>query len=98
MGILPIDGQRFIDLEGLTGLNTAPAEDALVGIVPIEGIGHIHFVWLRPVWSLLMFNVEEGGGVVHGAVAVVVVADRTVEQMVAKDAVKGFVSRRICTL
>ena len=93
--ILPIDAQRFIDLEGLAGLNAAPAENALVGIVAIEGIGHIHFIRLGLVGDLLVLNCEQLGGVVHGAVAVVVVADRAVEQMVAEDAIEGFALRRV---
>ncbi len=95
--ILPIDAQRFIDLEGLARLNAASAENALVGIVAIEGIGHIHFIGLGLVGDFLMLDCEQLGGVMHGAVAVVVVADRAVEQMIAEDAVKGFALRRIRT-
>ena len=93
--ILPIDAQRFIDLESLAGLNAASAENALVGIVAVEGIGHIHFIGLGLVGDLLMLDREQLGGVMHGAVAVVVVADRAVEQMIAEDAVKGFALRRV---
>ena len=95
MRILPIDAERFIDLEGLARLNAAPAENALVGIVAVEGIGHIHFVGLGLVGDLLVLDCEQLGGVVHGAVAVVVVAHRAVEQVIAEDAVEGFALRRI---
>ena len=74
-------------------MNTAPAKDALVGIVAVEGIGHIHFVWLRLVRDRLMFDVEKASSVVHGTVAVVVVAHRAVEQVIAEDAVKCFALR-----
>ena len=95
MEILPIDAQRFIDLEGLTRLNTASAKNALVRIVAIEGVGYIHFIWLGLVGDLLVLNCEQVGGVVHGAVAVVVVANRTVEHVVAEDAIEGFALRSI---
>ena len=65
-------------------MNTASAEDALVGIVAIEGIGHIHFIWLGLVRNLLVFHLKELCRVVHGAVAVVVVANCAVEQMIAE--------------
>ena len=56
----------------------------------------IHFIGLGLVGNLLMLDVEQRGGVVHRAVAVVVVADRAVEQMIAEDAVKGFALRCVC--
>ena len=37
-----------------------------------------------------MLDGQESRGVVDGAVAIVVVADRAVEQVVAKDAIEGF--------
>ena len=43
--------------------------------------------------TLLMLDVEQVGGVVDGAVAVVVVADGAIEQVVAEDAVEGFALR-----
>src|ERR1700749_2374062 len=98
MGIFPIDTERFIDLEGLTRLNAAPAEDTLIGIVSIEGIRHVHFVGFRLVWNLLMLDLQEARRVVHGAVSVVVVANRAVEQMIAENAVKCFSSCRVRTL
>ena len=36
-----------------------------------------------------MLDLEHGRGVVHGAVAVVVVADGAVEQVIAEDAIEG---------
>src|ERR1700722_3065159 len=97
MLILPTDAERFIDLESLTRLNTAPAENTLVRIVAVEGIRHVHFVGLRLVGNLLMLDREHFGGVMYCAVPVVVVADRAVEQVVAKDAIEGFALRRVCT-
>src|SRR5215469_18816505 len=40
-----------------------------------------------------MFDLEEDGSVVDGAVAIVVVADRAVEQMIAQDTIEGFALR-----
>jgi hypothetical protein len=93
MGVLPVDAQRFIYLEILARLNTATAEDALIWIVAVEGIGHIHFVGLRLVGNCLVLDMKEFGCVMHGTVAVVVVANGTVKQMVTEDAVKSFASR-----
>jgi hypothetical protein len=70
----------------------------LIGIVAIEGIRHIHFVRLWLVGYFLMLDREEARGVMHGTVAAVVVADGTVEQMVAEDAVKGLAPCRVGTL
>jgi hypothetical protein len=44
-----------------------------------------------------MFDVKELRRVMHGTVAVVVVADRAVEHVIAEDAVKGLALRRVCT-
>ncbi len=86
---LPVDGEGLVDLHVLAGLDAAAAEDALVGIIPIEGIGHVLLVWFGSVLARLVLYVEFGGGVVDGAVLVVVVADRAIEHVVLQDAVEG---------
>src|SRR5579871_1833953 len=97
MLILPANAQRFIDLERLARLNAASAEYALAGIVAVEGIGHIHCVRLWLEWNFLVFHAKKLGGVMHRTVAVVVVADRAIEQMIAEYAVKSLSLRRIRT-
>jgi hypothetical protein len=42
-----------------------------------------------------VFDVKESGGVMHRTVAVVVIANRTVEKMIAEDTVKSLALRRI---
>ena len=37
-----------------------------------------------------MFHIEQRSGVVHGAVFVVVIADRAVEHVIAQDAIESF--------
>ncbi len=89
MVALPVDGEGFVDLYVLAGLDTAAAEDALVGVVAVEGVGVVLGVGFGGVGADLVFYVENGSGVVDGAVLVVVVADRTVEHVVLEDAVEG---------
>jgi hypothetical protein len=88
MLILPPDTQRFIDLEGLAGLYAAPTKNALIGIVAIERIRVINFVRLRSKRDLLMFDGQQLGRVMDSTIAVVVVANRAVEQVVAENAIK----------
>ena len=49
MRIFPANGQRFVHLNVLAGLDAAPAQNALLRIVAIERVGVIHFVRLRRV-------------------------------------------------
>lgn len=42
-----------------------------------------------------MLYMKQPGSVVHRTVAIVVVADGTVEEVIAQDSVKGFALRRI---
>jgi hypothetical protein len=86
--ILPVDGQRFVDLDVLAGLHAAAAENALVGIVAVERIGVIDFVGLGYERDSLVLDGQQLRGVVDRAIAVVVVADRAVEHVVAEDAIK----------
>jgi hypothetical protein len=74
-------------------LNAPSAKDALVRIVAIEGIGHIHFVGLGFVRNLLMFHMKHLCRVMHGAVAVAVVAHCAIKHMISEDAVKGLALR-----
>lgn len=76
-------------------MNTSSAEDALTWIVPIEGIGHIHFIWLGPEGSLLMLNFEKARSVVYRTVAIIVVADGAVEKVIAENSIEGFTLSRL---
>ena len=90
MGGGPIDGEGFVDLDILAGFDAAAAEDALVGVVAIEGVGEVLLVGLGLVGNGLVLHVEVCDGVVDGAVLVVVIADGAVEEVVAEDAIEGF--------
>ncbi len=98
MGRGPVDGEGFVDLNILAGLHAAAAEDALVGIVAIEGVGAVLLVGLGLVGDGLMLYVEVCAGVVDGAVFVVVIADRAVELVVDEDAIVGLALRGVCCL
>src|SRR5256885_16534342 len=77
--IFPVDREGFVDLDVLTGFHAAATENALIGIVTIEGISVIDFVRLRSERDSLMLNGEQLRGVMNSAIAIVVVADRAVE-------------------
>jgi hypothetical protein len=47
-------------------------------------------VGLRPKWNFLMLDGQQLRRVMDGAIAVVVVADRALEHVVAEDAIKCF--------
>src|SRR5579863_4083693 len=96
MWIFPADAEGLVYLEILAGFNATPAENALLRVVAIKGIARIDFEGLRLEGDFLMFDLEENRGVVDGAIAVVVVADRAVKQMIAKDAIEGFTARCLC--
>ena len=85
----PADGECLVDLDVLAGLHAAAAEDALAGVVAVKGVGVVLLVAFFAVFADLVLHVELGGGVVDGAVAVVVVADRAVQVVVFEDAIKG---------
>jgi hypothetical protein len=86
--VFPVDRECLIDLHILARLDAAPAEDALAGIIPIEGVSVVHLVRLRLKGDLLMFNREQLRRVVDGAVAVVVVANGAIEQVVGENPVE----------
>jgi hypothetical protein len=56
IGVLPIDGKGFVDLDVLAGLHAATAENALVGIVTVEGVGVVHSIGPRAERNLLVLN------------------------------------------
>src|SRR5260370_40507403 len=74
MGILPADGQGFIYLEILTGLDAAAAENALVGIVAVKRVGVVDFPGFGLERYALVLHPQQSRGVVYRAVAIVVVA------------------------
>src|SRR5690606_8065083 len=82
----PIDAQRLGHLHVLAGFDTARAENALVGIVLIKRIRVVDAPWLGGETVFLVADAEHFGGIVDLALAVVEIADRAVELMVAEDA------------
>src|SRR5712692_11159403 len=86
--IFPVDGKRFVDLDVLTSLYTAATQNALIGIVAIERIRVIDFVRLRSKRDSLMFDGQQLGGVMDRAIAIVVVANRAVEHVVAENSIE----------
>jgi len=89
MVALPVDRKRLVDLNALAGLDAAATQDALVGIVAVEGVGVVLRIRLVRERARLVLYVKLRRGVVHGAVLIVVIADRAVEHVVLKDAVEG---------
>src|SRR6266481_5084332 len=87
--IFPVDGKRFVDLDVLTSLYAAATENALIGIVTIERIRVIDLVRLRSKRDSLMLNGQQFRRVMDSAIAIVVVADRAVEQVVTENAIEG---------
>src|ERR1700732_4012154 len=68
--IFPVDGKRFVDLDILASLNTAPAEDALLGIASVKRIRAIDRVRLWPKRDLLVLDRQQLGRVMGCAVAI----------------------------
>src|SRR6266850_1917865 len=95
MRILPADRQSFVDLETLTGFNTTAAQNALVGIIAVERVGAVDFVRLGFEWETLVLDGQHLGGVVNDAVAVVVVADGAIKEVIAQNAIERFRSRQL---
>ena len=87
MRIFPVDRQRLIDLQILARLNASTAKNTLVGIVTVKGIRQVDAIRLRLVRNFLVFDGEKSGGVVDRAVAVAVVADGAIQEMIAEDTV-----------
>ena len=93
--VLPADGQSFVDLEILTSFDTTAAQNALVGIVAIERVGAVDFVGFGFEWETLVLDGQHPGGVVNHAVAVIVVADGAIEEVIAQNTIERFRSRRL---
>src|SRR5207245_572792 len=70
--ILPVNRKSFVDLDVLTSLHTAAAENALIGIVSIERIRVVDFVGLRSKRDSLMLNGQQLRRVMDSAIAIVV--------------------------
>src|SRR5260370_12875476 len=94
MIVFPTYRKCFIYLQGLAGLYAAATQNTLVGVVPIEWVGIVDFIGLRSIRSLLVLNLQQLRCVMNRAVAVVVVANGTVEKVVPQDAVEHFASSR----
>src|SRR6266404_2474827 len=88
MRIFPINRKRLIHLHVLAGFHASPAQNALLRVVAIEGVGVILFVGLCVIWNGLVFDSQQFLGVVNGAVSVVVVADGAVENVIAQNPIE----------
>ncbi len=88
--ILPVNRKSFVDLDVLTSLHTAAAENALIGIVAIERIGVVDLVGLRSKRDSLMLNGQQLRRVMDRAIAIVVIADRAIKKVITEDAIKCF--------
>jgi len=95
MFTLPVDRKSFVDLYILARFDAATAEDALVGVVTIEGVGVILLVGLVGKGDRLVTYLEDTGRVVNRAVLVVVVADSAIKIMILKNAIERFTLRRV---
>src|SRR5207302_4550748 len=94
--VLPVDRKGFVHLDILASLNATAAEDALIGIVTVEGIGVVNFVRLRSERNSLVFNGQQLCRVMNGAISIVVIADRAIEKVITEDAIKAiYLSGRI---
>src|ERR1017187_4418122 len=88
MRIFPADGQRLVDLQILAGLHATATQNALIGIVAVKRIAVVDLVRLLLKRVALVIDGEQFGGVMDRTIAVVVVANRTVELVVAENAVE----------
>ena len=91
--ILPADRQCFVDFEILASLDATAAQNALVGIVSVERIRVIDSVRFRLETQRLVFDCQHLRRVVNETVAIVIVADRAVQHVIAKNAIERFLSR-----
>jgi len=78
------------------GLIAEIAENALVEVVAIERICAIDLVRFRSEWDPLVLNSQQFRRVMDDAVAVVVVADRAVQHVIAQNAIECFHLGRLC--
>ncbi len=95
MGVLPADGERFIHLNILAGLDAAAAQNALIRIVSVERVRVIYFIRLGLERNILMLNCQHFRRVVDRTIPVVIVADRAVEHVVAEDPVESLPLRGV---
>jgi len=93
MVVVPVNGESFVDFDVLAGFDAAAAEQALAGVVAIERIAVVDFKGLGLEGNFLVLDGQHFGGVVDGAVAVVVVADGAIEHVVFEEAVEGLALR-----
>src|ERR1700722_10085307 len=89
MRIFPVNGKSFVDLQILAGFDTSAAKNTLLRIVTVERVGMVLFVGLGMIRNGLMLHGQEFFGVVNGAISVVVVAHRAVENVIAENPAKG---------
>ncbi len=89
IGVFPVNGERFVHFDVLARFHAAAAKDALVGVVPIKGVGVVHLVLLGAKRNLLVLNTQLCSGVVNNAITVVVIANGAIQNVIAQDPVKS---------
>src|ERR1700736_1440484 len=92
MVVFPTDRERLVHLQRLACLHAAATQNTLVGVVAIEWVGIVDWVRLGTIRYLLMVDSQQFRCVMNRAVAVVVVANSTVEKVIPKNAVERFAS------
>ena len=90
-----VDGQRLVDLDILAGLDTAAAEDALIRIIGVEGVGVVLLIRLALEFVALDGNLHLRIGVVQRAVAGVVLAQRAIQLVLGDQPIHAFFARRL---
>src|SRR6266404_3099379 len=90
MRIFPSDRKRLVDLDILASLDTTSAENALIRIVSVKWVRVVHLVRFRLEGNLLMLDGHQLGRIMHCAIAVVIVANGAVEQMISENPIERF--------
>src|SRR6185312_850338 len=87
-----VDAQRLVHLDVLAGLDTAPAEDALVRIIRVERTRVVLRIGLAPEGIPLNRDLHVREGVVQRAIARVVLSHRAVELVLGEQAIHAFLA------
>ncbi len=90
-----IDGERFVDLNVLARLHAAAAENTLVGIIGVKGVGVVFLTGFAFVRVILNRHIHIADRVVQCAVAGVVFTHRAVKLMARQHAIHPLFLRRL---
>src|SRR5262245_18332143 len=75
----PIAREGLVYTAGFTRLHALAAENALVRVLSVKRIRHVHRIGFRLIRMILVFDLQRDGRIVHAALPVVVVAHRAVQ-------------------